>query len=293
MGRERVAPAVGETAAPPHGAPFRFDDQAASFDARTGLAAAVPAIVAALLAASDAAGPGSTGWLVELGAGTGEIGAALAAASGHPYVGLDLALPMLSVARRRADGTAAARGARWLAADADRPWPLAGGVARLLFVSRAAHLLRPQHLLAEVGRLATPQGAVLALGRVARGTESRRAALQRELQRLLATEGLRGRRGAAAHQGLLDTLVAAGGAVVSQQIVARWPVEERVADALAAWRAKPGLAGLALPAAVRDRVLDRLARWAAECFGDPARRWPSEEGYELAVVRLPAVPTMV
>jgi hypothetical protein len=255
---------------------FRFDGLAREFDRRAGLPpAAVEAIAAAVLERAGSAG--NTGWLVDFGAGTGEIGARLAAV--HPrYLGVDLSLPMLlcypAPARRiQADGGAA--------------WPLKDGSVGTLFFSRAAHLLPLEHLAAEAERVARSR-AVLLLGRVRRRDDSVRRTLRRKMRQLLREERIAGRSGEQNRRALVERLQGADGAGRTDEatVVARWPTAHRPVDSLASWKAKPGLAGRELPAALRDRVLGRLEDWARQRYGDLSKPHATEEAYELQRIDL-------
>ncbi|MBW8874355.1 MAG: methyltransferase domain-containing protein [Acidobacteria bacterium] len=252
-----------------------FDAQAGSFDRRAGLpAAAVEQIVSALREVCP------DGLLLELGAGTGEIGSALIAA-GARYTGLDLSLDMLGVFHGRT-GRAAL-----LQADADRPWPLRSGIARAVFASRAAHLFTPERLVDETLRVAHPAGAVFVLGRVRREGDSLRAILRRQMRRLLAGHGVAGRGGEEARSLLFSAFAARGGDPLPPRTAASWPVLERVADSLASWRSKPDLAGADVLPEVRHDVLERLAAWAEQTWGTLDFTREATESYELAAVRLP------
>lgn len=261
---------------------FAFDNLAETFDRRAGLPrAAVEAIAAAL---GELAGSGP-GWVLDLGAGTGEIGLTLAAAAPDAYLGIDLAWPML----RQAQTHSLAQGiaARWVQADGNRPWPVAEGRLKLVFLSRAVHLLNAGHLIEEALRTAHPAGGMLVLGRVGRSEHSRRDALRRELRRLLAEEGVSGRRGEEGPRKISAALAERGGEPLPVQRVAHWPTLEIAAEALASWREKPGLTGVALPAAQRQRVLDRLEAWARDRYGDLTAPHQAEAHYELSAIRLP------
>jgi hypothetical protein len=93
-------------------------------------------------------------------------------------------------------------------ADAAAPWPLAGGRVKVVFVSRAAHLLPLALLVEETLRVASPRGALFVLGGVESDPESLRAVLRRQMRRLLAEHGVvpwragqRGNAGALAERG--------------------------------------------------------------------------------------------
>ena len=99
-----------------------FDGQAADFDLRAGLPAGVAREIAAALV--DLA-PAGSGVILDLGAGTGQIGEHLVRGR-SPYVGIDVSGPMLAVFRRKLGG-----GGPLVRADAGAPWPLAAGTVKL------------------------------------------------------------------------------------------------------------------------------------------------------------------
>lgn len=257
---------------------FSFDLQADSFAERAGLepreAAAVAAAVSGIVA-------GAAGVLLEVGAGSGEIGAWLAAAPDRPYLGLDLSLPMLLRFSARLPAC------HLIQADGGAGWPLPTGRVGAVFLSRAAHLLDSDRLAAEVRRTAHPRGAWLLLGRVRREPGSVRAALRREMRRLLAAAGVAGRSGEEAHDRLLAALAAGGALPLPPRVVTSWPVAERPAAALAAWRGKPGLAGVALSAALKEEVLVQLEAWARRRWANLDAAHETTERYELSGARLP------
>jgi SAM-dependent methyltransferase len=225
--------------------------------------------------------------MVEIGCGTGQIGAAILAAGFPAYVGLDLSIAMLDRFGRRA------RAPR-VAADASYPWPLRAGSARLIFASRAAHLLDPPNLVREVVRLAEPQGAVFVLGRVERPEGGVRRELRRELQRRLGARGFAARGGRAGHRAVLESVretvrsrIPGGSEELPSQTVATWETEERPAAILASWRGKSGLGGHEVAPALQRELLDNLETYARERFGALDLSYPSTETYEIAGVRLP------
>lgn len=263
-------------------APFAFDGLAEDFDRRAGLpAGAVGPIAAALL---ELAGPGP-GLLLDLCAGTGEIGLALAKAAPGDYLGMDLAQPMVGLARARF-AQAGVAGAL-VRGDANQAWPVGGGSARLVFLSRAAHLLSIPHLADEALRVRQRAGAVLVLGRVRRGEDSLRDALRREMRCLLNKNGIQGRRGEEGPRRVAEALAERGGVALPPCTAARWTVRESPAAALEAWREKPGLAGVALPDDLKHRILDQLEAHALERYGGLGAEATAEYRYELSAVVLP------
>jgi len=258
--------------------PFGFDAQASSFGERTGLPPAAAAEVARQIrAATDLRGGD---WVLELGAGTGEIGERLAGDAGE-YLGVDLSRPMLVVFRARA------RRARLVQADANADWPVADGCVRVVFLARTAHLLDEGHLARELGRVGRRDGAYLVLGAVRRDPTSVRARMRASMRELLAERGIPGRSGRASKEGLVEAL-AARGAAPRSVAAARWRVRETPAASLRSWRQKPGLAGRDVAVETKREVLDALEGWAAEHFGALDAEHEAEELFELTVVRVPA-----
>lgn len=258
-----------------------FDAQAHRFDRRAG----VPGLaVRALARAVAELVPAGEGLLLDLGAGTGKIGARLAAAD-RRYVGLDLSLSMLGAFHARLRRSA--RRGLLVQADADRPWPIASGAARAVFASRAAHRLAEEPMVAEILRVAHPRGAVFLLGRVQREPESWRTEMRREMRRLLAEHGLEGRGGEQNRQRLITRLERAGSETLPARIVASWRVRERPADSLAGWSGQTGLAGTAVTPRVRREVLERLETWAKERWGELEISRDAIEAYELVAIRIP------
>lgn len=277
-----------------------YDPQAGSYDRRAGLPPEAAVRVAAAVAQAArpfvGAEPGG-GVLVEVGAGTGVIGADLARLVPR-YLGLDLSFAMLRRFRAKLAGEAPVRRPVHLVqADADAPWPLPGGPtarAGALFLSRVAHLLAPEHLMTESLRVTRAQGAVLVLGGVRRDEGSVRSRMRREMRRLLAEvgsgAGVEGRSRERTRRRLVEAFEARGGRAepaVSSTEAAAWERSERPAEALAAWRGKPGLAGREVPGHLQIEVLDRLEAWARSEWGDLHRAHRTTESYEITVIRLP------
>ncbi|HEX6903390.1 MAG TPA: class I SAM-dependent methyltransferase [Thermoanaerobaculia bacterium] len=257
-----------------------FDGQAPDFDLRAGLPAGVAQRVAAALAELAPAGDGV---ILDLGAGTGQIGEHLAGGRSR-YLGIDVSGPMLAVFRRKLG--ARAHGAL-VRADGGVPWPIASGRVKLVFSSRAAHLLPPAVLVEETLRVASPAGALAVFGGVRSEPDSLRAVLRREMRRLLAEHGVEARRAGDAQGRLAGALAERGGEVLPVRTAASWTVVHRAGDALAAWRAKSGLGGRAVTPEVQDSVLHELESWIRERYGSLDVARDATERYELTAVRLP------
>lgn len=261
-----------ETAAPP-GTTTSFDAQAAGFDRRAGLPEADCRAIAEAVLELGGVSPGDR--VVEIGAGTGMIGRWLAGGP-VPYAGLDLSRGMLAVFRRRA-------GCRSLAAaDCSRPWPIASGSARVVFSSRAIHLLPQELAVAEARRVAVPGGTAI-LGWVERRPESVKARMAREMQRRLRELGFAVK--SAGSRRFLAACSEQGAEVLDRRQVVSWPVEHTAGKSLADWRSKEGLGGIVLPPGVQDDVLRELEAWALASFGSLDAAFPSEEVYVLEGVR--------
>lgn len=259
-----------------------FDGQAADFDQRAGLPAGIARSVAAALAELVPAG---AGLILDLGAGTGQIGEPLTrlreprGRSG--YLGMDVSGPMLAVFRRKLTA-----GGTLLQADASVPWPLADGTVKLMFSSRAAHLLPPDLLIDETLRVASPEGALAVFGGVRSEPDSLRAVLRRQMRRLLAEHGVEARRAGDSQGSLAGALAERGGEILPPITAASWTVVHRAEDSLAAWRAKEGLGGRAVSQEIQDSVLRRLEEWILERYDSLDVARDATERYELVAVRL-------
>jgi ubiquinone/menaquinone biosynthesis C-methylase UbiE len=260
-----------------------FDEQAASFDQRAGLPLEVCDSVARELVRFARLAP--TDLVLEVGVGTGQIGAAL---SCFPlrYVGFDASSEMLDAFKRRVSKTD--RSSLLLHADGNDRWPVDDGSVKLVFSSRAMHLLHVDHAVEEVFRVALPNGALLVLGRAQREKDSLRARLRREMRDHLRQLGYPSREGQQTEREILDACVRRGAALFERRAVATWPVQCSAAETLASWRKKSGLAGLELAAEVKEAVLSHLAVWAENTFGSLEAVQSAEERYVLEGVRIPS-----
>lgn len=250
---------------------FDFETQASSFDDRAGLGRELAAKGADAIVRRV----GTEARVVEIGAGTGEIGVELAARLPR-YVGLDSSPSMLEVFRQRA-GTPP----ELLAADADRSWPIESGSVDAVFFGRVVHLLDPGHVLDELVRVAHQRGLVVLLGRRARDEHAPAERSRREMHRLLTARGLVPRSTAP----FLDALVARGASPAPPEVVGRRAARSSYRRILDGWRNKSGLAGLALPRDVRDEVLDDLEKWA-RALGPLDAEVETEETYVLEALEL-------
>lgn len=268
--------------------PFCFDDQAGGFDSRAGLPDDVSHQIARAVLALAA--PGDDRILLDVGAGTGEIGIHLAV-SGRRYLGVDLSRSMLRAFRSKLEddsgaATDSARARACLAeANADAAWPIRNDTAALLFMSRTVHLIEPHHVATEALRVLGTGGGPIVFGRIRRAPDSLRSCMRGEMRRLLGQAGIQGRSGPEGSKAAVSFLEAAGALAVAPRVVARWPVRERPSGSLLSWSRKSGLAGVPVSDMIKDEVLSRLESWARASFGDLEAERQSEERYEIMVIQ--------
>ena len=253
-----------------------FDSQAVTYDQRAGLSEWTCRQVAQAVLALAEVQPGDL--VVEVGAGTGQIGQWLAHGSVR-YVGFDLSPAMGHLFRRRVACWSAAH--TLLVADGNQGWPVREASVRVIFSSRALHLLPLYHVVAESLRVAWSEGAMLIVGRVQQASSSLQMQMKHQLHSLLRQHGLQAREGELHRERLLACLCQRGAKAMAPLVVTRWWVASTLGEAIATWRNKPGLGGLDLPPRLKEAVLMELAAWAEETFGDLEQQVESEAAYVL------------
>jgi len=256
-----------------------FDRQAETFDQRVGLPELVCREVARQVLEMAEVRSGDR--VVEVGAGTGQIGQWFALEQVE-YLGFDLSSAMLEKFRQRLD--ILADNCNLLVADGNQEWPIASGGARAIFSSRALHLLRAEHVVEEVFRVAQLDGAALIVGRIQRQQESVPARMKQQMHRLLRKQGFQPRQ---KDRPLVKLCCDGGAKMIESVVVSRWQVSRTPQQSLDSWHSKPGLAGIDLPGSVQEQILSELKGWAEATFGELDRPVESEEGYVLEGVRLP------
>jgi ubiquinone/menaquinone biosynthesis C-methylase UbiE len=256
-----------------------FDHQAATFERRAGLPEDCCRKIAQAVLEAGAARANDL--VVELGPGTGQIGRWFR----EPvrYVGLDLSQGMLREFRARTGEDATLR--TLVRADAQAGWPLADASARIVFGSRAIHLLDEEHVAREALRVAAPDGATLIIGRVRRERQSMRARLAREMNERLLARGFEGRGGEKQNRRLFEACRRLGAEIVEPIEVARWKVSASPRQSIDSWRSLVSLGGVGVPAPVREEILNELESWAGTEFGDLDREFEAEESYVLYPVK--------
>jgi hypothetical protein len=260
--------------------PELFDGQAGFFEQRAGLPIDCCREIAKKVVEVGEAGPGDL--IVEVGNGTGQIGQWFEAPV--RYVGFDLSAGMLREFRRRLGGS----DHRLLVqADANESWPLLKGAARVIFSSRAMHLLEHERVASEVFRIASSAGATLITGRVERTPGSIRDRMAQEMNERLRRRGFEGRRGERRNRKLFESCLRRGAEILEPVSVATWSVTASPRQSLDSWRRLTGLGGIPVPAIIREDILRELEAWAEEAFGGLDREFESEETYVLKSLRVP------
>lgn len=223
------------------------------------------------------------GVLLEIGAGTGEIGALL---TGYPikYLGLDASGGMLTVFRRKLEP---GRGkAALVHADGNRGWPVGNALVHAVFSARTLHHLETAHACGEIVRIGRPEGITLVTGDVRRVEGTPKAQARRQMRRLLEEEGFRGRGREYSGRAVLEFLAEGCGERLPARRVTSWNRPYRPRQSLEAWEGKEGLDGVRIPPEAKRKVLGRLEDWLRGEFGDLDRILEQEETYELNGVRL-------
>jgi SAM-dependent methyltransferase len=225
-----------------------------------------------------AAGP-DTQPILEVGAGTGRIGAAFVAA-GDRYVGVDPSRPMLERFAAKLAAPPRSR-AQILLVQADgQTLPFgkdAFGAVLLVSVLSDVHGWR--RLLDESRRVIRP-GGVLVLGHAAGPPHGIDARMKGQLAVILGAMGVEAGPRGARHDEARDCL--AGEAVPHRSAcAARWVLSRSPRDFLT--RHRTGARFTALPAAIQDEALGRLAEWARHAFGSLDSASDEEHSFELDV----------
>ena len=261
--------------------PELFDCQAGLFEQRAGLPEDCCQNIAKTVLEIGEVGPGDL--IVEVGTGTGQVGQWFHAPI--RYAGFDLSAGMLNQFKLRTSGNSGQR--LLIQADGNVRWPIGDGAARVIFSSRAIHLLEQEHVAGEVLRVASSFGATLILGRVKRQPESVRARLANEMTERLRQHGFVGRRGERRNDRLFELCSHRGAVALEPLSVATWRTLARPRQSLDSWRSLTHLGGIPVPSSTRSDILDELEVWAEEEFGGLVQEFESEETYVLKSLRLP------
>jgi ubiquinone/menaquinone biosynthesis C-methylase UbiE len=236
-----------------------FDTVAADFDRFRALPPGVPLAIRS--AFWDAVGSRPGARLLDLGAGTGRIGDAFAAA-GDAYVAVEPSAGMLAQFAAKA---AARHGpAPWLVQADGRALPFADAAFdAVLLVQVLSGAPGWRRLLDEARRVLRPGGA-LVLAKTVRPPDGIDARMRDRLSEILREMGIDARRPGA------DRIEARGWLAptaqrLSEVVAARWDAPRSPRDFL--HRHATGARFTALPSAIQEAALARLAEWAAVTFG--------------------------
>lgn len=258
----------------------RFDGEARTYDQRVGLKKSICQAAFRGLVSLSKLQPDDV--VVEIGVGSGQISQWLSRGSAT-YLGMDVSLTMLETSRRRVLPDTGR--SLFLQADCNRSWPIADGCARLVFGSRSCHLLRSSHVVSEVARLLHPDGGAFITGCVVRASDSIQEQAKSVLRRSLRRAGWSARNRERSGRDIVDRLVHRGAVPLGPLVVGAWQATTSPNAVLSSWRRRSGLAGLDLPAAVKDQQLASVEDWALQAFGDLNTALTSRESYVLSGVR--------
>jgi ubiquinone/menaquinone biosynthesis C-methylase UbiE len=256
-----------------------FNEQATRYDARVGLPESAAAAVAAEIMAW--AGLQAEDLVLELGAGTGEIGMHLVQLPVR-YLGVDNSAEMLRLFRDKHGEQPASL----LLADASHVWPLDDHAASVVFASRVIHLLDAKHVASETLRVCRP-GGWLMLGRVLRDGDGVKERLRRRRLELLQQAGvgpLRGREGA---RRVIEHCLSAGAESMERRVVAEWSGAISPAQVIAGWTSLSRMGSVAVDPVSRQEILAELQDWARAELGDLDQPETYRERYAIECVRLP------
>ncbi|MFM9106353.1 MAG: class I SAM-dependent methyltransferase [Chloroflexota bacterium] len=256
-----------------------FETQAGRYDSRAGLPSGVCAAIAQAVVSE--AGLRAGDLVVELGAGTGEIGLSLARLPIR-YLGLDASRAMLDVFRTKGSDI----DLLLAVADCDRAWPLRDGGANTIFASRSIHLLRPEHVARETRRVCQPGGSLI-LGRVVRESDGIAERLRRRRLALLRERGISTRQGEDGTRRVIDAIVASGGIAQGRQIVAEWPGVTTASTIIEGWESMPRMGSVPADPAIQQEIMVDLRRWATAEFGGLDQPQATASRFAIDVVGLP------
>ncbi|HEY9705465.1 MAG TPA: class I SAM-dependent methyltransferase, partial [Allocoleopsis sp.] len=135
-----------------------FDQQASSFDKRAGLDETTCQEIVKTVMNLSKIKPNDI--LVEIGAGTGQIGQWFIQES-LQYIGFDLSAKMLAQFQARLSSDQLNHH-NWqlFQSDADQTWSIEDNTAKVIFSSRTIHRLNLEHIVNESLRIADPKGCI-------------------------------------------------------------------------------------------------------------------------------------
>jgi ubiquinone/menaquinone biosynthesis C-methylase UbiE len=257
-----------------------YDDQARSYNKRTGLKGDIPHIVAQKLLELESIDEGKV--FLEVGVGTGQIGFEVARKV-PSYVGFDLSFEMIKtfqlLAKERQTSV------RLIQADAKSDWPLYEGGVKIFFGSRSWHHIPPRHALKEALRLGAPQGFSIVQGTISRNEIPEISSISREMRQNLRAEGIISASRKFWESEILGLVHSDPRVVVSRVVIGKWKSVSSLREMLNTWASKRGLGGVDVPGAVKRNVLTATQNWALKTFGTIDKPLLCEEAYELLCLK--------
>jgi ubiquinone/menaquinone biosynthesis C-methylase UbiE len=236
-----------------------FDRVAADFDRFRSLPELVPAAVRA--AVLESLGMTGAVRVLDIGAGTGRIGAAFVTA-GDSYVGIDPSGGMLGQFLKRLTDLGGAA-AELVKADGRRLPFSAGLFDAVLMVQVLSNVAGRERLLGEARRVLRPGGAVV-LGQSVGPPQGVDARMREKLAEAMDQLGLYGNRpGTARSQARID--LAASAVRRIEVVAARWETVRTPRDFLT--RHQTGARFSSLPSATQNQLLLLVSDWANATFG--------------------------
>lgn len=254
-----------------------YDDVAPSFDHGRAFPNGVAETIRAAILAAVATGRPH---LLDLGAGTGRIGWPFVKA-GDDYVGVDLSFGMLRAFIGRA-GEARVRAPRLVQADGEHLPFRDATFDGVMLIQVFGGMSGWRRLLAEARRVLRSTGTMI-LGRAVAPPDGLDACMKQRAASFLDEMGVQSKRKNTRDEAQHWLDAAAGGG--ARTVAATW-TSERTPRAFLE-RHGSGARFSALPAAVKDEALAKLAAWAAATFGslDAVIREPY--AFELLAFKFP------
>lgn len=257
---------------------MQFDTQAKIYDERTGLGEQTAKKVAEAI--TQYIPSHSQGHLLEIGAGTGEIGYFLQQLP-IPYLGFDLSKGMLDQYIQRSSNPLL------IQCDGNQTWPFQKHSISIFFSSRAIHQLHHDHVLAQLKYLANQRSSLFILGYVKRQKDSVKATMRREMHKLLNQHGLKEKSGQSSRNELFLKIEQAGGKALPTMTVSQWQVNHAPIDSINSWLKVDGIAGRDVDKDLKKDILGQLKKSVASQYCDLEKSYPAQESYQLSIIQLP------
>ncbi len=260
---------------------MQFDSQSEIYDQRTGLGVNTAQKVAQAIH-KIAEELSEKGLILEIGAGTGEIGAELFPLTPQ-YIGFDLSKGMLKMYQNRLDDPGRPP---LVQADGNQPWPFKEASVSVFFSSRAIHQLDRQHVLNQLNRLANRDQALLILGNVKRSGDAVKTVVRKQMHQILNLYGIQEKSGQSNRKALFSAIKQQGGVAIPAITVNRWQVSHAPIDSIKSWQKVDGLAGRDIDPAMKNKILETLETQLQTLYPNLHTPIASEESYELNAIKL-------